>query len=92
TCPCALVTWFSVIGNCPCDNTQIWMAELDFDGYGEHIMFIVHLDAILCSEHLMGIAGAHHIPCHLLHTSSLDTFKSFNVNKFIDYHAHEIAF
>ena len=92
TYPCALVTWFSVIGDRPCEDTQMWMVEPDFDGHGERIMSIVHLDAILRSAHLMGIAGVHRIPRHLLHTDSLDAFKSFYVNKFIDYHAHEIAF
>jgi hypothetical protein len=68
-----------------------WLSQI-FDGHGERIMSIVHLDAILRSAHLMGIAGVHHIPRHLLHTDSLDAFKSFYVIKFIDYHAHEIAF
>lgn len=90
--PCALVTWFSAIGDHPCDDTQMWMVEPDFDENGGHIMSIIHLDTILRSAHLVGIAGEHSIPRRLSHTDSLDAFKSFYVNKFIDYHAHEIAF
>ncbi|KAF8227888.1 hypothetical protein L208DRAFT_1294374, partial [Tricholoma matsutake] len=92
TYPCALMTWFLAIGDHPCENTQMWMVEPDLDEDGEHIMSIVHLDAILHSAHLMGIAGEHCIPCYLHYTDSLDAFKAFYVNKFIDYHAHEITF
>ena len=54
-------------------------------------MSVIHLDTILRGAHLMGIAGSHPIPHQLKYTDSLDAFKSFYVNKYIDYHAHEIA-
>jgi hypothetical protein len=91
TYPCALLMWFSAVGDNPCPDTGMWIVEPDFDTYGQQIMLVVHLDTILRGAHLMGRADKHSIPHQLKHTDSLDAFKSFYVNKYIDYHAHEIA-
>ena len=91
TYPCALLTWFSAVGDEPCPDTNMWIVKPDLDRQGKHIMSVVHLDTILRGTHLMGIAGRRPIPHQLKHTDSLDAFKSFYVNKYIDYHAHEIA-
>ncbi|KAM6488994.1 hypothetical protein JOM56_015547 [Amanita muscaria] len=92
TYPCATVNWFSTIGDAPCPITGMWKVRRDVDENGERILDIIHIDTILRSAHLIGIAGDSFIPSELDHTNSLDAFKSFYVNKFIDYHAHEIAF
>jgi hypothetical protein len=92
TYPCALVSWFSTVGDCPCPDTRMWMVEPDFDSTGHLAMSIVHLDTILRSAHLMGVAGDKFIPPHLKFHNSLDAFQAFYVNKYIDHHAHEIAF
>ncbi|KAM6491741.1 hypothetical protein JOM56_012781 [Amanita muscaria] len=55
-------------------------------------LLIVFRRAESTLAHLIGIAGDSFIPSELDHTDSLDAFKSFYVNKFIDYHAHKIAF
>ncbi|KAF8225982.1 hypothetical protein L208DRAFT_1304283 [Tricholoma matsutake] len=91
TYPCALLTWFSVVGDAPCPDTGMWIVEPDLDRTGWRIMSVVHIDTILRGAHLMGRADKHSIPRHLKHTDSLYAFKSFYVNKYIDYHAHEIA-
>ncbi|KAF8872810.1 hypothetical protein BD779DRAFT_1613747 [Infundibulicybe gibba] len=90
--PCALVTWFSAIGEEPCPNTRMWRVKPDLDANGEHIMEVIHIDCILRAAHLLGDAGEKHIPHYLMHSDSLDAFKTFYVNKFADHHAHEIAF
>ncbi|KAF8227158.1 hypothetical protein L208DRAFT_1298148 [Tricholoma matsutake] len=91
TYPCALLSWFSAVGDNPCPDTGMWIVEPDFDRHGQLIMSVVHLDTILRGAHLMGRADKHSIPHQLKHTDTLDAFKSFYVNKYIDYHAHEIA-
>lgn len=53
---------------------------------------IVHLDTIIHATHLIGIAGSLFVPYELNHMNALDAFKTYYVNKFIDYHMHEIAF
>ncbi|KIL58007.1 hypothetical protein M378DRAFT_15867 [Amanita muscaria Koide BX008] len=90
--PCAVVNWFSTIGDAPCPITGMWKVRRDVDENGERILDVIHIDTILRSAHLIGIAGDSFIPHELEHTDSLNAFKSFYVNKFIDYHAHEIAF
>ncbi|KDR77955.1 hypothetical protein GALMADRAFT_94455 [Galerina marginata CBS 339.88] len=92
TYPCALVAWFSTVGNDPCPDTGMWMVEPDFDSAGKRAMSVVHLDTILRGAHLMGVAGNDSIPHELKFFNSLDAFRAFYVNKYIDHHAHEIAF
>ncbi len=86
TYPCALVKFFSTIGDSPCPNTGMWMVRRD-DEYD-----LVHIDAIVRAAHLIGIAGDSAIPHGLLPSDTIDVFKTFYVNKFIDYHAFELAF
>ena len=91
TYPCALLSWFSAVGDNPCPDTGMWMVEPDFDRHGQLMMSVVHLDTVLWGAHPMGRADKHSIPHQLKHTDTLDAFKSFYVNKYIDYNAHEIA-
>jgi hypothetical protein len=92
TYPCALVNWFSTVDNVPCPVTGMWKVRRDIDNHGRRILDIIHLDTVLRSAHLIGIPGENFIPYELNHTNALDAFKTFYVNKYIDYHAHEIAF
>ncbi|KAJ6609225.1 hypothetical protein B0H10DRAFT_2298332 [Mycena sp. CBHHK59/15] len=90
--PCALVTWFSAIGDEPCPDVGMWMVEPDLDGRGQRVMDIIHIDSILRGAHLIPIYGDTFIPHHFKYSSSLDSFKAFYVNKYADHHSHEIAF
>ncbi|CAK5272542.1 unnamed protein product [Mycena citricolor] len=90
--PCALVTWFSAIGDEPCPDVGMWMVEPDVDNNGKRVMDIIHVDTILRGAHLIGISGHHHLPRHFKYSDSLDRFRAFYINKYTDHHAHEIAF
>ncbi|KAJ6587718.1 hypothetical protein B0H10DRAFT_2333593 [Mycena sp. CBHHK59/15] len=90
--PCALVTWFSAIGNEPCPDVGMWMVEPDTDQHGHRILDIIHLDTILRGVHLIPIFGDDFLPHHFKYSSSLDSFKAFYINKYADHHSHEIAF
>jgi hypothetical protein len=92
TYPCALVAWYSTIGDDVCPDTGMWMVEPDYDRTGSLAMSVVHLDTILRAAHLMGIAGDGFIPKTVKFHNSLDAFKAYYVNKYIDHHSHEIAF
>ena len=92
TYPCALVSWFSTIGDLPCPDTGMWKVAPDFDLTGGRAMSVIHLDTVLRSAHLMGVAGSNFIPLDLKFHNSLDAFKEFYVNKYIDHHSHEIVF
>ncbi|KAL1732578.1 hypothetical protein EV714DRAFT_206250 [Schizophyllum commune] len=90
--PCALVRWYSPLGDAPCPDTGLWMVEPDVDEDGEYIMDVIHIDAILRGAHLIGAAAGDEIPLWFSHTQSLDCFKAFYVNKYADHHAFEIAY
>lgn len=90
--PCALVSWFSPIGDDPCEDMGMWIVEPDLDAHGHRVTSVVHLDCILWGAHLIGVTGKEKVPRKLQHSDSLDAYKAFYVNKYIDHHAHEIAF
>lgn len=90
--PCALVQWFTSIGDEPCTNTGMWKVEPEYDENGDHLVGVIHLDSILWPAHLIGICGAEHIPHGLEYTASMFAFQSFYVNKYSNYHAFQLAF
>ncbi|KAJ7883392.1 hypothetical protein B0H13DRAFT_2235400 [Mycena leptocephala] len=91
--PCALVTWFSAIGDEPCPDVGMWMVEPDLDHRRQRVMDIIHIDTILRAAHLVGIHGdSKFFPRHFKFSDTLDRFKAFYINKYADHHANEIAF
>ncbi|KAF8900409.1 hypothetical protein CPB84DRAFT_1680498, partial [Gymnopilus junonius] len=92
TYPCALVEWFSTIGEEPCTDTGMWMVEPDFNALGKQAQSVIHLGSILHCAHLMPVAGNVFISQRVKFHNSLDAFQAYYVNKYIDHHAHEIAF
>ena len=92
TYPCALVHWFSRVGDEVDEDTGMWEVELDLEETGAPVTGIVHLDSVLQAAHLMGMCGEAFVPKTLTPDNSLDFFHSFYVNKFVDHHAFKIAF
>jgi len=90
TYPCALVEWFSN-GFALCEETGLWHVYPDHDRQGQWLTLLVHLDVILCGAHLVGVPGPHLLPRTFTYSDSLNAFHLFYVNKYIDYHAHELA-
>lgn len=90
--PCALVQWFTTIGNEPCASTGMWMVEHEYDESGDPLVGVIHLDSILRPAHLIGIYGNECVPHDLHYSDSLSAFHSFYVNKYSDYHAFQLAF
>ena len=90
--PCALVRWFSRIGDEPDEDTGMWRVESELDSDGQPVISVIHLDCIFRAAHLIGVCGHQFLPRNLYLHQSLDVFRAFYVNKFIDHHAFEIAF
>jgi hypothetical protein len=91
TYPCALVRWMSCCGDEPDEDTGMWVVKPELDADGSPSSSIVHLDCILRAAHLIGVYGDEVIPIELSFDQSLDAFRAFYVNRFIDHHAFEIA-
>jgi hypothetical protein len=92
TYPCALVHWYSRVGDSPDKDTGMWVVEPDYGEDGAHFAAVIHLDAIFRAAHLIPVYGDEFVPTHLSFTQTLDAFRAFYVNKYIDHHAFEIAF
>ncbi|KAH9974793.1 hypothetical protein BGW80DRAFT_1490177 [Lactifluus volemus] len=87
--PCALVEWFTRVG---VDHvTGMWVIRPDYIRNRRN-RAVIHLDAILRAAHLIPIYGSHPLPLEINSSISLDTFRGYYVNKYIDHHAHEIVF
>ncbi|KAJ6613212.1 hypothetical protein B0H10DRAFT_2165391 [Mycena sp. CBHHK59/15] len=90
--PCALIHWVLARGDHPCPDTGMWIVMLDSLCDGGPSLAIVHLDCVLRSAHVIGVAGQDFIPIRNFDFSdSLDVFNAFYVHKYADHHAHEIA-
>ncbi|THG97315.1 hypothetical protein EW026_g4652 [Hermanssonia centrifuga] len=90
--PCALVRWFSPVGDEPDDLTGMWIVEPDYNADGSSLYGVIHLDTILRAAHLIPVFGDAIIPADFHYSQSLDAFNAYYVNKFADHHAHEVAF
>ncbi len=90
--PCALVEWFSAIGDAPDEVTGLWKVEPDYFEDGERMRDVVHVESLLRSAHLVPCFGKDPVPLRLKQHESLDYFDVFFVNKYADHHAFEIAF
>ena len=70
----------------------MWIVEPDFDTNGQREVEVVHVHSILHGAHLIPVYGPDCVPPDIWHTKSLDVFRTYYVNKYIDHHAFEIAF
>ena len=90
--PCALVQWFSTIGDEPDDETGFWMVEPDVHQDGRPYLAIIHLDSIFRAAHLVpAFRTSNFVKRSLTMHDTLDEFKTFYVNRFVDHNAFEIA-
>ena len=89
--PCALVHWFTHMGDNHDKVMNMWMVQLDRKPDGSPAVGVVHLDSVLCAVHLMPVFRDCMMPMDLTADQLLDVFRSFYVNEYIDYHAFEIA-
>jgi hypothetical protein len=90
--PCALIQWFTAVGDQPCNLTGMWMVQSEYDLDGQRVISVIHLDSILRPAHLIPIYGEDKIPQGLQASQSLTAFNGYYVNKFSDYHAYNLAF
>lgn len=86
TYPCALVHWYKRTGTGVDDTTGMWAVVPRPDE-----ITVIHISHVLRGAHLLPVfADDTFIPHDLNYTQTLDAFISFYINRFVDYHAHEI--
>ncbi|KAF8871136.1 hypothetical protein CPB84DRAFT_1754164 [Gymnopilus junonius] len=57
--PCALVHWFSHVGNAPDPVTGMWKVKPDYDRRGNPILAVIAVDSIFRGAHLIGVCARH---------------------------------
>ncbi|TFY56705.1 hypothetical protein EVJ58_g7473 [Rhodofomes roseus] len=90
--PCALVEWFIPVGDEADDVTGMWIVEPEIDEDGRRPCEIIHLDTVLRAAHLPPVYGDQFIPRDLTAEYTLDAFRAYYINKFVDYHGHQHLF
>lgn len=89
--PCALVQWYSTIGDTPDNVTGMWLVRPQFEANNRPSMAVIHIDSIVRGVHLMGVCDSRQfLPEDFPFTLSLDAFRSFYVNKYADHHINEL--
>lgn len=81
---CALVSWYTLLPDCDPD-TGMWMVQPEDDA-----VQVIELSSIVRGAHLLPKYGIGALPDGVNHTNSLDAFKTYFVNPFIDHHCHEL--
>ncbi|KAH8977872.1 hypothetical protein EDB92DRAFT_1937737 [Lactarius akahatsu] len=89
--PCVLVRWFTHVADAPDEVMDMWVVRPDMNTDGSPAVAVIHLDSVLHVAHLLPVFGNSLMPIDLSHYHSLDTFETYYINKYIDYHAFEIA-
>jgi len=92
TYSCALVDWFIPVADEPDEVTGMWIVAPEVDNDGHHVQCVISLDSVVRGAHLIGVYGSEFIPVDLHFSESLDAFKAYYVNKYIDHHANMLVF
>ena len=87
---CALIHKFCKSFTDPDPDNGLWVFEPDYSNDGYRIMSVVHVNSIIRAAHLLPVfKDEAPIPREVNFTNTLDVFKAFYLNKYIDYHAFE---
>lgn len=87
--PCALVDLFVTEGNHPDPVTGLWVVKPQYSANNRPSSSIVHLDSVLRGIHLLPVHKRRTVPGTKSYSRTLDSYRKFYVNKYIDYHAFE---
>jgi len=90
--PCALIQWFSVVGDEPENETGLWMVEPEVHDDDRPYLAVIHLESIFRAAHLIpAYRTSHFVRRSLTMHDTLDEFKFFYVNRYADHHTFEIT-
>ncbi|TEB21048.1 hypothetical protein FA13DRAFT_1834691 [Coprinellus micaceus] len=86
---CALVNWFETVAEEPDPVTGMWVVERE-EVDGVRPLQVIDLRAVVRGAHLLPVYGDGYLPGWVSYTNSLDSFKQYFVNPYVDHHAHEL--
>jgi hypothetical protein len=85
---CAFVNWLVRDNNEPDPDTGMWTVSME-KHHGKPKSQVIDVRTIACAAHLLPVFGSEPVPTEVQYHDSLDIYKSFFVNNFVDHHAHE---
>ena len=88
---CALVGWFTHVGDQPDANTGMWVVKCDHDINHQQISEVVHIDAIMWCSYLIGVYEPEPVGAHIKFSDSLYAFYTYYVNKYMDHYSFKVA-
>lgn len=83
---CALVHW--LMPDSIDEDTGMWVVRPEYVG-GQRTLEVIPLDSIPRAAHLLPVYGTRPLPEDFSYTYSLDAFRSYFVNRYVDHHTHE---
>jgi len=86
---CALIQWLSPHGDMPDPDTGLWVVTPETYANGRKHLAIIELQCIARAAHLLPVYGPALLPEDFHFSYSLDAFRAFFVNKYVDHHAFE---
>ncbi|KAF8149984.1 hypothetical protein B0H34DRAFT_785236 [Crassisporium funariophilum] len=86
--PCALVNWLVRVGDVADPETGMWVVKPEFDGRRRSLA-VVHIECIARAAHLLPVYGSSRLPEDFHFSLSLDVFRAYFVNCYVDHHTHE---
>ena len=85
--PCAYIQWYSFVGTERNEDTGFWIVEPDIRAGKSHFA-VIHIDCIVRAVHLMPVMRtARFVDRSVTMHTSLNDFKLFYLNRFVDHHA-----
>lgn len=85
--PCALVSWL-VPGDEPDEDTGMWVVQPELEGNRRCTLRVVHLNSVVRAAHLLPVYGPSFLPENFRFSDSLDAFRAYYVNRYVDHHSH----
>ncbi|KAH9069689.1 hypothetical protein EDB83DRAFT_2505890 [Lactarius deliciosus] len=85
---CAYVNWLVRDDDKPDPDTGMWAVSLETH-CGKLASQVIDVRTIACAAHLLPVYGRDSVLPDTQYYNSLDRYKSFYVNPFIDHHAHK---
>jgi hypothetical protein len=87
---CALVHWYDDYSEDLDSDTGMRVIVPSFLEDNRPHLDVISLDAIVRASHLLPIAGTTLVPSRLSYTDTLDSFRAFYLNSFIDHHMFDL--
>ncbi len=88
--PCALVEWFSLVGDERDPVTGMWVVQPDLDSDGKREVSVIHLDTLVRSAHVLAVFGDRFLPTDFHFSYTLNAFRAYYVNQYADHHMNEL--